>query len=213
MDALECPDDGSQMMATSAPYRTRLPSGEPIELPSVHGFRCPKCGTFSALGRELRLESMKALAGEKGIYREEIPMVMLLAAPAPGTAAPGTIRSRTLFHKMLFEAWELLDHTIHIFGKFRPDRHGPVYEDLLQCEFHLTLTNRIHVEHAVPQFQGTTYYPIGDTNDIGRLLLEVAPDDWREAILKAKKDLYNKTAKEAADRIHERRPEWQDPDR
>lgn len=209
MSEATCPEDGTPLLEARGSYTTRTRDRTPIELSDVPGWECPECGRFFARGEGIRVRLLEERARELGLDPEEVPILMIMAASAPSKTAEGRVRSRTVFHKMLFRAWDELGRPDEVFGRFNPARWGPMYHDFDRYEEDLQDRSLLSVSEFIPKSNPTRYRASDEGLRIGRELLEIAPERWREVVHTVKDEDYYKSATEIAEEIHESHPTWQ----
>lgn len=203
-----CPRDGQHLEHVIGSYETRLPNRERVHLEDVRGVHCPECGETWYPGEEIRTEALKAWAHLNDIYEEEVPILMLLGAPSPSENESGHIRSRTIFHKMLFDSWSKLGFTTDLYGRFNPAPNGPMYHDFDNYEWHLGLRGYMDVEEGHPPFTSHDYFATDEGRRIGNELLHIAPRSWKEVINQTKEAFFHENATDVADHFHDEFPEW-----
>lgn len=194
-----CRYDDTPLREARDSYTTRREEGGSIELSDVPGWRCPECGQFFASGEGIRVRLAEEEVTEVGLEPGEIPILMILAADTPNKTVEGSVRSQTVFHRMLYRTWQELGCPDDLFGRFDAGSLGPVYESFEEYETHLEEKGLLSVSAFIPKVDTTRYRVTDEGLQIGRKLLDIMPEEWSRVIHKVKDREYYKSAEQIAE--------------
>ncbi len=202
-----------QWIPTTVDFETVSWDGQPLLLHDVPAMSCPLCGE-TIVDADAVIQAEQRLTAERlGLSTREANILLFLYAPGPRFTKPGYVEEKYRFNKMLFTLWKELE--IEGMGQsflhdgFRAERRGPVPENLVNDSASLEKKGLVKMRWGGRATKTSYRWDLtAEGWDRAKQLYDLTPEVMREAVLKAKGELFLLDSTQMKHKIHQAYPEY-----
>ncbi|HYT00099.1 MAG TPA: hypothetical protein VEO20_05480 [Thermoplasmata archaeon] len=208
----ECEHEG-QWIPTTAEFETVRWNGEPLLLHDVPAKSCPLCNETIVDADDVIRAEQRWIAGELGLTPREANILLMLYAQGPRFTETGYVEEKYRFNKMLFSVWKELEKEglgqSFLHDSFRAESRGPVPDNLETDSKSLESKGLTKVRWGGKAAKTSFRWDLTTEGwNRSKQLYNLTPQAMRDAVSKAKEELFLLDSTQMMHKIHELYPEY-----